>query len=170
MVATTERHMAFLDLNTNKWIEAKMQSPVIQPITQIIDGKDNYGYFIVYCGELCFFKIKWMDIIPKEICKSYKNKIYKDLIYGFVKESFDGEVPKSILWLFMEYLQYLVERWDTNNVSSKVEINGSIIKGKSGINCFENVYGALDLKEYSQGKVIWKLQVVNVKWKSIGAN
>lgn len=92
------------------------------------------------------------------------NKYNEHLIYGFVRESFEEKVPDNVKNLFMDYLQYMVEKWDTNNVSSNIEINGNNISGKQGIERFETIYGMLDLNEYPLCTLKWKLKIINVKY------
>ena len=146
-----------------KQIESKLgiavkQQRLIFDGIQLEDERDLEHYKIVNDSTLI------LQIIDQQTMnETIHIKHNEYLTYGFVKEYFDGDIPKSIILLFMDYLQYLVERWDINTVSPKVEINGSIIKGKKGIDNFEKVYGALDLKHYNKGTVIWKFQILNVR-------
>ena len=143
---------------------AVQQQRLIFDGIQLEDKRDLEHYKILNDNTLI------LQIIDQQtVNETIHNKHNEYLTYGFVKSYFDQDIPKSIICLFMDYLQYLVEKWDINTVSPKVEINGNIIKGKVGIDNFEKVYGSLDLKKYNKGTVIWKLQILNVKWKSIGA-
>ena len=74
--------MYFLDIYTNKWFESDIQCPSVSTRTEIIDGKDDYLYFLSYPA---MFKISWKDMMPKTLFKFYREKICKYLIYGFVK-------------------------------------------------------------------------------------
>ena len=67
-----EAKIIFLDLMTNEWFKGNAQCAVNQSSFWLIDGKDNYVYFMRYEESPCLFKISWIDIIRKEICKSYK--------------------------------------------------------------------------------------------------
>merc|ERR1712228_964000 len=75
--------IAFLDLKTNEWFEKEVKFPII-PKCRIVDGKDNFVYFMKCSGNSTFaLKAKWSDTIPNKLCKSYKKNIFKKLIYGF---------------------------------------------------------------------------------------
>ena len=100
---------------------------------------------------------------------SLSNKYNEYLICGFIRESFDYDIPENVQNLCMDYLEYMVEKWDSNNVSSNIEINGNIVSGKQSIEGFQKVYGILDIKDYPLYILKWKLKIINVKWKSIGA-
>ena len=78
--------IGILDLITNGWFESAKQFPIISQGFQLIDGKDNYLYFMKISKRKGFmFKIHWMDIIPRKLCKLYKDQRYKFLIHGFVR-------------------------------------------------------------------------------------
>ena len=166
MIAKFDKYIKIGDIKSE--IKSKEGIPINQQ-RLIFDGQqlDNERH----CEYEIFNKSTLILVIIDQNSKNVAsyNKKNEYLTYGFVKESFDGDIPTGIIWIFMDYLQYLVEQWDPKTVSSNVEINGSIIKGKKEINNFEKVYGILDLKDNSKGIIVWKLQVVNVKFKSIGA-
>ena len=83
-ITYNQQKIIFLDLITNKWFESNVQCPIIYPHSRLIDGKDNFVYFMRPSPHSCMFKINWAHIIPKELCKHYQAIIYKNLIYGFI--------------------------------------------------------------------------------------
>ena len=88
IVNADTRQMVFYDFITAEWYECTKQCPMIPRFTHIIDGKDDYLYFLNYVGNTrAMFKIDLLDIIPNEICAAYKDTIYEKLIFGFVREA-----------------------------------------------------------------------------------
>ena len=80
----------FLDLITNKWFKTDANCPVLSSMFKLMDGRDNYLYFMNAWpydeAEKCWFKINWRHVIPKELSEFYKETRYKQLIHGCVKE------------------------------------------------------------------------------------
>ena len=106
------RQILFLDLMTNKWFKSdNIQCLIIVYTSQLIDGKDNYLYFMNIdkrTSEPFMFKIHWMDIIPRKLCKVYKDKKYKLLIHGFVK---DFEKRHKLYYNVPFYLKEIILRY-----------------------------------------------------------
>ena len=47
-----KKKIEFIDLLTNKWFEFEGQCLVMSSPIHVIDGKENYIYFIKYNGEI----------------------------------------------------------------------------------------------------------------------
>ena len=82
----SNREFVFYDFISNKWYKSKRQSPIVHLGSAIIDGKDDHLYFMTFWKDPCLFKIHWMDIIPEDLCHSYKDTVHKKLIHGFVRK------------------------------------------------------------------------------------
>ena len=75
-----------LDLRNKTWHKSKYQIPYTVE-SNVIDGKDNFIYFIYHgTNPAAFnFKVSLFDIIPSEI---YENDTKQNciLIHGFIKD------------------------------------------------------------------------------------
>ena len=76
-----------LDLKDDKWYKSKSKSlHVDRNSCFIINGEDNFAYFIGYCepnGPRWNLKLSLIDIIPEELQNKYKNES-KILVHGFM--------------------------------------------------------------------------------------
>ena len=85
MEKKSNREFVFYDFISDKWYKSKRKCPIVHPNSAIIDGKDDQLYFMTCFKAPCLFKVQWMDIIPRELRESYKDRNYKKLIHGFVR-------------------------------------------------------------------------------------
>merc|ERR1712039_116017 len=86
IVLFEKRHFLFFDLLTNEWTKSDALYPIHVIPDQVLDGRDNYVYFINLKRNAFAFKVDWREIIPKKVCKGHKRVICKKLVYGFARE------------------------------------------------------------------------------------